>query len=144
MDINLSTNNFKIEGKVGSNHTSLIMKLPEYGHFTTKTLPLTQSILRKHLPSIFECQCFNEKGKCFHEESKNTELGHLFEHIMLEFLCIEKLDKGQNEATYEGRTDWEIDRQNVFYIEIKIGIKDTKIIKKAFNKSVNLFKKILN
>jgi hypothetical protein len=143
MDINMSTNNFQISGKVNSDGTSLIMKVPNEGHVTTGTLPLTEEVLAENLPTIFSCQCFNEANKNFREECKNTELGHLFEHIMLEYLCMEKLDNGHDDAEYEGRTNWETSSKGVFNIEIKTDLVDFEIIRKAFEKSVQLLGKIL-
>ena len=144
MDINSTSNNFKIKGKINKNELSLVMEVPENGHVTTNSLPLTQKLLSKHLPTIFKCQCFNEANKNFREESRNTEIGHLFEHIMLEYLCIGKIAEGNTDAVYEGRTNWnwEKDAIGTFYVEIKIGVSESKIIKKAFNKSVKLLQKI--
>src|SRR5258708_13870921 len=143
MKMNLSTSNFEINGQVNSDGTSLVMSVPENGHVTTATLPMTEAVLAKHLPSIFLCQCFNEENKNFRNECKNTELGHLFEHIMLEHLCMEKLDHGHDDATFEGKTSWMTDSKSVFYIELDADLKDVEIIKKAFKKSVHLFRKIL-
>ncbi len=143
MNISTSTNNFKIQGRINSDGTSLIMQIPKSGHISTKTLPFTESILAKNLPSIFCCECFNDANKNFGEECKNTELGHLFEHIMLEHLCIEKLANGNSDAVYEGRTSWEEDKAGTFYIEIKINNSEIEIIKKAFHKSIELLEKIL-
>ena len=145
MDINLSTENYQINGQVNSDGTTLIMQVPETGHVTTKSLPQTESILAKYLPSIFKCKCFNEANNDFKQECKNTELGHLFEHIMLEHLCMEKIANGQEEATYEGRTNWnwEKDPVGTFNINITAGLADLRNIEKAFKKSAGLLAKII-
>ncbi|SRR6266404_6813654 len=143
MVINSLEDNFVIEGTVNLDGTSLIMKVAECGHISTATLPETFDILSKYLPSIFNCQCFNNENNNFKKECQNTEIGHLFEHIMLEHLCIEKIADGGSEATYEGRTSWEEDKTQTFYIEIKVGSSEIDMIKKAFNKSVDLLNKIL-
>ncbi len=144
MTVNSLTKYYQIKGKFDLDGTSLVMKVPETGHVTTQTLPLTEEVLGKYLPTIFGCQCFNDANKNFREESKNTELGHLFEHIMLEYLCMEKL-KDNEDASYEGKTswNWEKDPKGTFYIEIMTGMEDVELIKKAFNKSIGLLKRIL-
>ena len=145
MILNLLTSQFEIKGEIKNKKIRLEMIVPEKGHVTTATLPSTVDLLNEYLPSIFNCQCFNEQNKDFVEESRNTELGHLFEHIMLEYLCIEKLDSGFQDASYEGRTNWnwEKDKEGVFYIEILAGNSTNKIIENAFGKSVNLLNKII-
>src|SRR5579859_3857032 len=109
-------------------------------HINTRTIPSAVSVLNKHLPVIFECKCFNEENKNFRQESKQTELGHLFEHIMLEYLCMAKLADGRNEATYEGVTSWNWlkEKEGTFNIEITAGMEDLKFIRKAFRRSTKL------
>ena len=144
MVINSFTNNFNIEGKINVDETNLKMKISQNCPMTTKSLTKTESVLIKYLPTIFSCQCFNDANNSFRDECKNTEIGHLFEHIMLEHLCIEKLADGNLNAEFEGRTSWEKDNTNVFYIKIKAGKKEIKTIQKAFTKSINLLEKIYN
>ncbi len=143
MVIGYSNSNFKIDGKVKKGRLNLLMKINEEKNITTKFLPATLPILTENLPSILKCQCFNDQNNSFGQECKNTELGHLFEHIMLEYLCIEKIQEGSSKASYEGITNWQVDIPEVFDIEIKAGLKDIKNIKKAFEKSVDLISKIL-
>lgn len=137
--------NFTINGKICQNKLNLKMEVHEKNYFNTQRLPATIPILNENLPSIFKCQCFNKDNKNFNEECKNTELGHLFEHIMLEYLCIGKIQNGENEAVFEGVTNWnwEKETRGTFNIEIKTDVNDIKIVKKAFKKSVKLLKKIL-
>src|SRR3989344_4488342 len=61
---------------------------------TTKDFPQTFAILQKRLPSVLQSQCFNEENIPFLLEVKTTEIGHLFEHILLEYLCELKLRQG--------------------------------------------------
>ncbi|KKR25220.1 MAG: hypothetical protein UT56_C0002G0034 [Candidatus Levybacteria bacterium GW2011_GWB1_39_7] len=53
----------------------------------TDQLPKTFEILNKMLPSIFKSKCYNDKNLPFFIEVRSTEIGHLFEHIMLEYIC---------------------------------------------------------
>jgi hypothetical protein len=91
MDINNFSPQFQISGKVNTNNLNFVMKVNSNDKISTSTIPATSLQLALHLPSIFGCNCFNDGNKSFGEECKNTELGHLFEHIMLEYLCIEKM-----------------------------------------------------
>jgi hypothetical protein len=76
----------------------------------TKDLPLTDSLLNEHLPSIFENECINDRNLSFREEVKATEIGHLFEHIVLEHLKIETETAGKK-ADYSGSTSWNWETQ---------------------------------
>ena len=42
--------------------------------FHTAEIPQTAAILQKHLPRIFQAECFNEKNLPFAMEFKKTEL----------------------------------------------------------------------
>ena len=136
---------FDITGKVHEDKFSMVMRVNKKDHIFTTRLPATTNVLAAHLPSVFDCQCFNDANKDFEDESKNTELGHLFEHILLEYLCMEKLEKGHTEAVYEGVTNWNWQKEKfgTFNIEITAGLEDIEIIERAFRKSVNLLNKIL-
>lgn len=143
--IDFRDTNFEVSGKLNKTSLDLVMKVTKEKHVNTRLLPLTAPVLAEHLPSIFKCECFNYANKSFIDESKNTEIGHLFEHIMLEYLCMGKLENGHADAVYEGTTNWnwEKDPIGTFYINIKVGFEDLLIIKSAFDKTVCLLNKIL-
>jgi hypothetical protein len=145
MMINFIDTNFEVSGKVNKTSLDLVMKVTKEKHFNTRLLPATFPVLTENLPSIFNCQCFNDANKNFVDESKSTEIGHLFEHIMLEYLCMGKLENGHTDAVYEGTTNWnwEKDPIGTFYIKIKVGFEDLLIIRSAFDKTVCLLNKIL-
>lgn len=115
-----------------------LKSIPEY----TKDLPDTLSVLEKELPTIFENQCFNGQGKSFYEEAKNTETAHLFEHIILENMCLTKIEHA-NSAVYNGRTFWDKSANNHCYqIRLNVPLVDWPIFATAFTKSLNLVEKI--
>jgi hypothetical protein len=125
--------------------TQIIMKLL-IPTVNTKDIPWTYLSLQKNLPSILTSTCFNEEKLPFAIEVRQTEIGHLFEHILLEFLCQEKLLKGNcNEAIFSGNTkwNWERDPWGMFHIYIKIHRSDNDIFPRALEKSVGLLKKII-
>lgn len=105
------------------------------------TLPL----LKKTLPTILKSTCFNEGNIPFKVEVMRTELGHLFEHILLEYLCQLKLLKGHEEAMFSGTTDWNWNKhpRGTFQITVSVGKEDLDIFPEAFKKTSTLFALIM-
>jgi len=112
----------------------------------TKDIPSTISLLESYLPSVLYSTCFNDSGLPFAVEAQSTEIGHLFEHILLEYLCYFKLLEGVRSAEYSGVTqwNWEHDPWGVFHITINTGCADSEIFKKAMHQSILLLQIILN
>lgn len=111
----------------------------------TRDIPWTLLLLQEQLPSILQSTCYNEENIPFAVEVQRTEIGHLFEHILLEYLCEEKLRKGHDEATFSGRTkwNWKRDPYGVFHIDISMGLIDSDILPIALEKSILLTKRII-
>lgn len=111
----------------------------------TNHLPLTYSILESSLPSILKAKCFNEENIPFREEVKQTEIGHLFEHILLEYLCILKLSKGNSSATFSGVTNWNWKKEvwGTFHIHITMRKKDMLLLPLALEKTIHLLQVII-
>ena len=111
----------------------------------TVHLPRTYAILKKFLPSVLTTECFNDLSIPFYKEVRRTEIGHLFEHILLEYMCRLKIAKGFRSAVYEGRTrwNWERDPKGLFHIHINCGMKDSDILPIALNKSIALVNIVL-
>src|SRR5437868_6032179 len=65
-----------------------------YNQISTKEIPTITDLLQKNLPSVLLTTCYNDLGLPFDIEVQNTEIGHLFEHIILEYLCQHKIKKG--------------------------------------------------
>ncbi|HUD44981.1 MAG TPA: hypothetical protein VMR41_05530 [Patescibacteria group bacterium] len=114
--------------------------------FNTCEIPGTYSILRQNLPSIFTSKCFNDNQYSFKKEVKNTEIGHLFEHILLEYLCIEKIKMGYEDAVFNGVTNWNWieDPKGTFHITVDAGWQEKELFMAAFEKSITLLNMILN
>jgi hypothetical protein len=74
---------------------------------STSQFPQLSNDLRVLLPEIMVAQCDNAKDLPFCEELKETQTAHLFEHMVLEYLCKLRLRCGFGEASYEGRTFWD-------------------------------------
>lgn len=112
---------------------------------TTVTIPHTYSLLSFHLPSIFRSKCFNENNYPFSKEVRNTEIGHLFEHILLEYLSIMKSAAGHPRTVHNGLTswNWQAERKGIFHIEIDAGFEDRQVLLQALYKTTILTKMIL-
>ncbi|MGH7204078.1 MAG: cyanophycin synthetase family protein [Candidatus Levyibacteriota bacterium] len=125
--------------------TRITMDL-HYNQLNTEEIPTIVSLLEENLPSVLSTICYNDKNLPFNEEVQNTELGHLFEHILLEYLCQHKLAKGARRATYAGRTKWNWTRDPLgrFHIHFNCGKKDADILPLALEKTVALMKVILS
>ena len=107
---------------------------------TTQDLPGTLPILKNLLPNIFTSECFNYLDTSFEKEVENTEVGHLFEHILLEYLCTTKLLYGYNDAEYSGVTKWNWNKypRGTFSIQINAHYSDRIIFNEALKKAIAL------
>ncbi|OGG16724.1 hypothetical protein A3D77_04780 [Candidatus Gottesmanbacteria bacterium RIFCSPHIGHO2_02_FULL_39_11] len=112
---------------------------------TTHHIPLTYSILKDVLPSILKCVCFNQDNNPFSEEVKKTEIGHLFEHIVLEYLSLLTCQKKKDTAVFNGSTywDWDTDNRGTFHITIDAKNDDYDILRESLDKSIHLLTSIL-
>jgi hypothetical protein len=125
------------------NHGKIIVKL-EFKDIplTTDSFPNIQSVLNTYLPSIFQNECYNPQNLSFFEESKRTEIGHLFEHVLLEYMCLIKIPYVK-EVTFSGRTYWNPQNLNgCFRVEVKCNIHDWPIFNIALKKAIKLMDKI--
>ncbi|HSX08815.1 MAG TPA: hypothetical protein VLF93_01555 [Candidatus Saccharimonadales bacterium] len=124
--------------------TKITMDL-HYNQINTNEIPFLTDLLKEHLPTVLQTICYNDLNLPFDQEVKNTEIGHLFEHILLEYLCQHKLAKGARRATYAGRTTWNWVRDPFgrFYIHLTCGKKDADILPLAIEQTVGLMKIIL-
>lgn len=110
----------------------------------TAFLPTTLTILENEIPRVLETKCFNKNGLSFKDEVIKTEIGHLFEHILLEYLCRLKLSTGLKEASFKGRTlwNWKINPRGLFNILI-YGQIDKKMLQHALAETIFLTELIL-
>jgi Cyanophycin synthase-like N-terminal domain len=116
-----------------------------YNQINTREIPFITNLLQENLPSVLATTCYNDQGLSFYDEVQQTEIGHLFEHIILEYLCQYKMAKGARSATYAGRTTWNWIRDPFgrFYIQLSCGKKDADILPMALEQTVALMKLIL-
>lgn len=113
--------------------------------FSTNSFPQTASILQEYYPAVLRSDCFNDHNLPFYIEVQNTEIGHLFEHILLTYLCELKIASGEEDVMYNGVTkwNWKRDKKGVFHIKVDAGDKDKDILPHALNKSIQLLTRIM-
>ncbi len=114
--------------------------------FYTSQVQKTVRMLRQSLPSVLRCQCFNNAGFPFHHEVKDTEMGHLFEHLIIEYMCHEKLKSGARSATFSAVTywNWNKDPRGTFHIEIDAKESDFGFFYPAVDSATILLNKIID
>lgn len=115
------------------------------GIYTTEALPQTVPLLQRYLPGIFTTDCFNNENLSFRKEVENTEIAHLFEHILLEYLCSCLLTTGKEKIVVNGVTTWNWHQEPIgtYHINIDSGIQEKELFSQALKQSINLFNKIL-
>lgn len=112
---------------------------------TTSRMPQVYEILNNILPNIFTSNCYNDDSLPFAREVLRTEIGHLFEHMVLEYLCHYKLEGGVRHAMYSGitRWNWTKEARGIFHITLSATAKDIGVLGKALDKSIALLHSIL-
>lgn len=123
---------------------ALIMHVP-HTLLTTSLLPKTSEILTSVAPRVLTSKCFNNKNIPFCEEVKNTEIAHLFEHMLLEYLCQERINSGRKSARFSGWTswNWKKDARGIFHVEITGTMMKEEGFVRAYSRAILLFETIL-
>lgn len=136
---------FSIE-LIDCSKTALLKMEMTQPYFNSFSFPQTIVILRQFLPQIFTHLCFNTKDLPFYQEACQTELGHLFEHILLEHLRQLKIKAGFENPIYKGETcwNWNLEKEGTFHIEINTGREDLTILQLAVERSIILMDLILS
>lgn len=135
---------FSLAIKQSSTYTRISMQVL-HKSLTTASMPFIVTLLKRELPNVLLTECYNDDNLPFAAEVRNTELGHLFEHILLEYLCQLKIAKGCVQASYSGRTRWNWirDPRGLFHISLTCGQADADILPIALEKTITLMKLIL-
>ncbi len=112
----------------------------------TRYIPDTHRILQQQCPSVLKTKCYNDRNLPFHKEVRATEIGHLFEHILLEELCIGKLANGSDSAVFNGQTKWNWIKEprGLFHINIDAGFSDQFHLPQALEKSISITETVLS
>ncbi len=139
-----SSSDFVIRVHIGDTETYIYTKFFTE-EFSTLEFFNTVNVLKAQIPGVLETICHNDLNLPFCEEVKNTELAHLFEHILIQELADARNAQG-NYKDYSGETawDWTADEKGVFHVTISATSEDLDIIEESCNKSVGILSEILS
>lgn len=135
---------FSLSIKQGNKTTHIGMHL-HVPFVNTSYLPHTKQFLIENYPSVLRTKCFNDKNLPFETEVNETEIGHLFEHILIDELCALKIKSGAKSAIFNGQTswNWEIDPRGFFKIWVDIGKKEFELLIQGLKKAILLIEQLM-
>lgn len=139
-----SSDHFSLAVRQTKSETKIIMRL-SHETVNTRQIPQTFSILKKALPSVLKSTCYNDENYPFHKEVLRTEIGHLFEHILLEYLCLLKVSHGHDSVEMTGLTKWNWIRypKGSFHITVSAGSEDMVVFAEAMKHTIVLTNTVL-
>ena len=143
-DRSLRSDFFLLDISFKSLSTQIVMKMLT-NSLLTSSYPATVTVLDTYLPSIYKSRCFNPLNLPFKKEVENTEIGHLFEHILLEYMSIEHRSLDLKSAPFSGYTswNWKQDSRGTFHIKIKAGRSYMGLLESSIVKSVEVLSIIM-
>lgn len=111
----------------------------------TCDIPETLEFLEQNYPSVLKTQCFNEQNLPFAIEVNATEIGHLFEHILIDKLCSLKIKNGAKQASFNGTTswNWQENPRGFFQIWIDIGRDDLELLIEGLRYTIDLTTRLM-
>lgn len=130
---------------VRQNKFSTFLKLIMHTRIvTTAHIPFITTFLKQYNPTVLVTECFNPQNLPFYKEVKSTELGHLFEHMLIDEMRRLQENNGFKHV-YNGETswDWEKSGYGVFSIWIDSGYSEEPLMHTALNETIMLFRKLL-
>ncbi len=143
-DISYNSNLFNLKIRQTRKVTAIDMQL-HTPMVNTCDIPGTLEFLQQNYPGVLKTQCFNDKNLPFITEVVATEIGHLFEHILIDQLCALKIKQGAGSAVFNGNTSWNWQKNpyGLFEIWIDIGKKELILLIEALKRTIELTKKLL-
>lgn len=114
--------------------------------FNTDSIPQTFSFLQQQFPGVLTTKCFNKTGLPFTQEVTATELGHLFEHILIRKIYDLKKISGEDNFIVEARTDWDWKKEEkgIFNIFVKWGAWNFALFDQAIEETSLLCENLLS
>src|SRR5258706_8550465 len=103
--MSISTKHYSLQVKQKETHVYIKMQMLS-SIISTSQLPDTKDILTTLLPGIHSSKCYNDQKLPFAKEVQNTEIGHLFEHILLEYIFLIKKNQTERNIVIKGETSW--------------------------------------
>ena len=103
-------------------HTRITMRFRH--HLYSSQVPNLATALLTMLPSLRKHLCSNRSGLRFEEELTDTELGHVFEHVILAILARRGVCTG-------GHTTWNWQRDPIGTYHVTIGTGKKLLVKEG-------------
>ena len=97
----------------------LTVDIPETDAFLTGEAPRMPRILFRMFPYLAAQRCYNDLSLSFRREAENTEIPHLFEHLLLEIQ--KQVRRGiVNPSPISGETEWNwtVDPRGRFHVTV--------------------------
>ncbi|RJQ55978.1 MAG: hypothetical protein C4521_01265 [Actinobacteria bacterium] len=112
----------------------LRVEIPEDEHYRTQDHPHLPGKLFEIIPSIRDHQCDNEECLSFEAEAQDTEIPHLFEHLVIE-LQVKALG-----GALSGETSWDWTRDPRGCFRVSVDYRNRELAMEA----VKLATRIIN
>ena len=94
----------------------LVVQMPDPSKCSTRHAPHIPKLLFKLFPHLARHRCDNDNGYTFRRECRETEIPHLFEHLI-----IELQGQAQRISTLRGETEWNwrVDPRGRFHVHVE-------------------------
>lgn len=94
----------------------VVVGIDEGGPMRTSSVPGVAERALKVLPTLEQHWCDNPAGRPFAEEIADTEVPHLFEHVIMEIMAL-----SGSPRTLRGQTRWDFkkDGRGVFRVSVE-------------------------
>ncbi len=125
-------------------YTTKILMFCKNSIINTEDLPTIYEDLNKFFPSVLSTKCFNDKNLPFDIEVRKTEIAHLFEHILIEYIFQKKFEKGEKNIKVKGLTEWNWMNEpyGTYNLLINVGKNEKDVFDYAFNQTILLFEEL--
>jgi hypothetical protein len=97
------------------NRVKLVVEMPDPNKYSTRHAPHIPRLLFKLFPHLARHRCENGNGYTFRRECQETEIPHLFEHLI-----IELQGQAQRVSSLKGETqwNWRVDPRGRFHVYV--------------------------
>lgn len=98
-----------------AHHIRLTVEMPDPDRFLTSQVPHLPKMLFRLFPHLVHHKCDNGHGHTFRKECRETEIPHLFEHLI-----IELQGQAQPAEVLRGETqwNWRVDPRGCFHVYV--------------------------
>jgi hypothetical protein len=98
-----------------SKRVKLVVEMPDPSRYSTAHAPHIPRLLFKLFPHLARHRCENDNGYSFRRECQETEIPHLFEHLI-----IELQGQAQRVSNLKGETEWNwrVDPRGRFHVYV--------------------------